>query len=359
MTGVCKRLMLPLCAVILVMLLGMPVMADVPEPFENGYAHDFAGVLDEADIAEIGSINRALTAANGAEVMLVTTDFVPGGQTLVAYATVLFNAWAVGDAALNNGVLILFATGNDDYAYVMGTGLEDFLSPGAGLNLLYDAAENDFAAKNYSAAALAAVRVFEAKLYEIYGDNAMAAPPTQAAAIPTAQPAQATAKPTQQPTASPTPQTPAPTAPPAGQSAPSVFASIGAFFGGVIGFFLSLGTIALFAVPILLILLISGIYRIFRPRYRGVYRMRAVPPRVRWFGAPRRPPRRPDRYHMQTGRTHGFGGGFSGGLRGGSFGGSFGGRIGGGSSRGMGGSRSNGGRTGGGGGSRGAGGSRR
>ena len=160
--------------------------ANVPEAFANGYAHDYAEVLSVQTEQKIADINAALTAANGAEVMLVTMDFVPNGADLQTYATTIFNSWAVGDAVSNNGVLILFAIGDDNYGFSMGTGLETKMSAGAGRNLLIDAAEDDFARKDYDSAALKAVTAFEDQLYALYGgagsNNAPAFTPPQTTA---------------------------------------------------------------------------------------------------------------------------------------------------------------------------------
>ena len=162
---------------VLLCLPGMTVRAaNVPEPFANGYAHDYAGVLSAQTEQAIYDKNAALTAANGTEIMLVTMDFVPNGADLQAYAATVFSAWQVGDAAVNNGVLILFAIGDDNYGFVMGTGLEKSLSAGAAWNLLYDAAEGDFAKGDYDKAALAAVSAFETQLYALYGSGGLSAP---------------------------------------------------------------------------------------------------------------------------------------------------------------------------------------
>ena len=346
-----------LCAVIICAAAvwggGMQAKAGLPAAFENGYVHDYANILDAATVDTICDINHALAAQTGAEIMMVTMDFVPNGELLDAYATKLFNEWAVGNGALNNGVLVLFAIGDDNYGFSMGTGLERHISPGAAWDLLYEAAEDAFLAQDYNRSALSAVSAFEARLYTIYG-------------------ATGTQTGTQQQPAPPQATTPARDTG-HGQQRP-VWATIFGGFGIMFDLIAAVGGTLL---PIIAFIALLILLTALRGRRRSGYHMNAYRPRGFGFWRPRhhhyRRPHTHERYHMPNhfglgggfGRPRNPGGRFGGGhsngggsrLGGGHSSGSGGSRLGGGHS--SGGARSGGGRTSGGGSSRGAGGRRR
>jgi|GEM_PF-3173682 len=331
----------------------VPVLAaHVPEAAVNGYAHDYAGVLSAQTEQKICDVNAALTSANGGEIMLVTMDFVPNGEDLQVYATTVFNTWAVGDATANNGVLILFAIGEDNYGFSIGTGLEKGLSAGAAWNLLFDAAEDAFARGDYDGAALAAVSAFEAQLYTLYGGTGnMTVPNGNTGSMATSRP-----------------QVPAQT------GGGGMLGVIGGFFN-VIGGLLR-GVLSLLGGLLGLVIVVAVLVLVFAVPFRSRHRRHTVYPRRRFFGwghhhhhhhphrsigvfVPRShhaSPRvgngpRPGGGSLRSGQIGGGQSRGSGGSRGGGF------SSGGGGSRG--GGFSGGGRSGGGGGSRGAGGSRR
>ena len=68
----------------------------------------------------------------------------------LAYA--LINQWGVGSKTLNNGVVILFSTGDDDYYVTMGYGIEKVLDVGTLRLILDDYTEPKFAVQDYDGA---------------------------------------------------------------------------------------------------------------------------------------------------------------------------------------------------------------
>ena len=78
-----------------------------PDPF---YAADFADVLEQQTEDYIIEQNGMLENACGAQIVVVTTDFLDG-MDIEDYAYKLFNAWKIGDAQKGNGVLLLLARG--------------------------------------------------------------------------------------------------------------------------------------------------------------------------------------------------------------------------------------------------------
>ena len=94
------------------LLLGSPAAAQsFPEPL-TVFVSDYADILDPATEARI---TEALVAARedpGTEIAVVTvasrSDYGPH-TSIESFANGLFNAWGIGDAGKNNGILILVA----------------------------------------------------------------------------------------------------------------------------------------------------------------------------------------------------------------------------------------------------------
>lgn len=285
-----------------------------PEPTEEFYVADYAGVLTDDTCQEIVAKNDSLYAQCGAQVVVVTVDFLDGAD-IASYAYALFNDWGIGSAEENNGVLILLAIGEENYYMLQGKGLEEELSASVLQGILDEKMEPDFAKGDYDAAVLKTFGTVLDRLEDLYGIRVEADGAMQLPAEPEVQPSA-----------------------PSSQS-PGFFAR---FFGGI----LSLGKGVLMIIGIVLLVIILAVAGSFgRVRRRRYYA--PPPPRPFWGGfrphihrapPPPRPPRPP--------RFSGMGG-FGGGPRGhggGAFRGFGGGRSGGGGvSRGFGGGRSGGG----------------
>ncbi|KHL97557.1 hypothetical protein QW71_00075 [Paenibacillus sp. IHB B 3415] len=179
-----KTLKTALIAILMILLL-LPLApsrteAAVPAHSESFYVNDFAEVIDQKTENYMVNYGVKLHQQTGAQVVLVTVDSTggasmedyavklhqqtgaqvvlvtvdsTGGASMEDYATSLFNAWGVGSADKNNGVLLLLSTQDDDYWAVPGKGLEDTLNDNVLSQILSESLEPDFAAKNYSAGA--------------------------------------------------------------------------------------------------------------------------------------------------------------------------------------------------------------
>lgn len=127
-----------------------PALAKVVTPGPDFYYLDNANVLSEALEGEIFFCNKLLYDACGAQIVVVTVDST-GRDAIDDYAYDLFNSWGIGDAAKNNGFLLLLAIGDDDYYARTGSGLDSRFSAST-IKTYYDQyLEKDFAAKRYEA----------------------------------------------------------------------------------------------------------------------------------------------------------------------------------------------------------------
>ncbi len=145
-----QKKILAICLTVLIVLLAfMPaVTAEVVEPTSAFYVADYANVISGNTEDYIVAINDSLYDQTGAQVVVVTVDFLDG-MDIEDYAYTLFNEWGIGSSTYNNGVLILLVIGEDNYWMSCGSGLENYLTPSYMGDLLYYYLEDDFAARDY------------------------------------------------------------------------------------------------------------------------------------------------------------------------------------------------------------------
>ena len=163
-----KRLTAALLTVFLTMLFAcgsaFAAVPDAPEPF---YAADFANVLEQETEDYITEQNGVLENACGAQIVVVTTDFLDG-MDIEDYAYTIFNNWKIGDADKNNGVLLLLAIGEENYWCMQGKGLESALTSGMIDDILWNDLEEDFAAGDYDSGARKTFDALYTVVYDYY-----------------------------------------------------------------------------------------------------------------------------------------------------------------------------------------------
>ena len=169
------------CLVLAALVMSVTAAAvSMPKPTEEFYVADFANVLDRTTEEYIISKNRSLESKNGAQVVVVTVDSTE--SDIEDYAYRLFNDWGIGSSAYNNGVLILFAIGDDNYYIMTGYGIEDDFPSSVIYDMIDNKTEPYFAKKDYNNAASATFDAFVTKLETMsFGGTAIRA--TMAARI--------------------------------------------------------------------------------------------------------------------------------------------------------------------------------
>ncbi len=101
----------------------------LPEPTKEFFVNDYANQLSETTEAQIQSQAVALYKATKAQVVVVTVPSLEG-YVLEEYSIALINKWGIGDAKLDNGVLLLLALDERQMRIEVGTGLEGPLNDG-------------------------------------------------------------------------------------------------------------------------------------------------------------------------------------------------------------------------------------
>ena len=135
-------------ALVLLALMAVPALAKVVSPGPDFYYLDNANVLSEALEGEIFFANKLLYDACGAQIVVVTVDST-GRDAIDDYAYELFNSWGIGDAAKDNGFLLLLAIDDDDYYARTGSSLDRRFSASTIKEYYDEYLERDFAAKRY------------------------------------------------------------------------------------------------------------------------------------------------------------------------------------------------------------------
>lgn len=121
--------MMSLRSLVLALCLAAPAVAqDLPQPLSDTLS-DFADVLDATEEGRITRLLADTRAETGVQVVVVT---LPGlgssGMGIEAYGKALFNAWGVGGAERNDGIMLLLDI----------TAREARIALGAGYDPVYD-----------------------------------------------------------------------------------------------------------------------------------------------------------------------------------------------------------------------------
>lgn len=165
-TGMFKRLAAPLLAVTFAVAAALPAAA--LEVDKDEFVIDNAGILSSETEDVIVNLSEALSETCGAQIGVYTVDQV-GNSTMEGYAYEVFNAWGLGDDDKDNGVLLLLASGDDDYWAVQGEGLETLLPTTTLSRILYDELEPSWVNKDYDTGTQQTVMALAEELAKIYG----------------------------------------------------------------------------------------------------------------------------------------------------------------------------------------------
>ena len=131
----------------------IPISAlSIPKQDSSIYVNDYAEVLSEDTKQSLISINQSCDYQTGGYVVVATFDFID--DDLYDYAYQMFNKWGIGDSHNNNGVLLVLDIGNENCAWIIGTGLENILTDSRCQSIIDDYFKEDFFDKNYDKAVL-------------------------------------------------------------------------------------------------------------------------------------------------------------------------------------------------------------
>lgn len=123
-----KQIALILAVLMVTGILLTPVCAIVDQS-DSYYVADYANVLSTTFEQDIIDANAQLeSACDGAQIVVVTIDYLPDNYYADEYARQLFNNWHVGSADANNGLLLLLVTEEAKGWLVTGDGISSKLT---------------------------------------------------------------------------------------------------------------------------------------------------------------------------------------------------------------------------------------
>ena len=99
---------LALIFALLLAALSLPALAQDYPPRPEGPVYDGADFLSPAEEQALDDRLRALPVETGTPIIVATVPDL-GGETVEQYAVGLYEAWGIGDAELDTGVLLLIA----------------------------------------------------------------------------------------------------------------------------------------------------------------------------------------------------------------------------------------------------------
>lgn len=147
--------------------LAVPAAAAAPKVDTSTCVNDYAGILSQETEDYVTGITVQLQESCGAQIGVYTVENI-GNTDLEQYAYDVFNAWGLGDAKEDNGVLLLLTPGDDNYICLQGEGLETTLSSSTLDTLLYSNLEPSWLKSDYDTGTRQTVRALAEKLGDIY-----------------------------------------------------------------------------------------------------------------------------------------------------------------------------------------------
>lgn len=164
------RVMAAFVMILLTVMVPLRVEAAIPEPTDNFYVNDYAGVLSDDTMNYIIEENLVLEEKSGAQIVVVTVDY-SDGEDFGDYALQLFNEWDIGSASKNNGLLLVLFIGDDNYYALQGRGIETVITGGDIQQILDEVLEPYFARQQYDEGVRATFREFYDILDTYYNSN--------------------------------------------------------------------------------------------------------------------------------------------------------------------------------------------
>ena len=142
--------------VILCLALCASALADkpaAPTGQTDTWVFDFTapGIMKAADVSAMNASANALEAQTGAQMVTVVVEFLDG-EDIDLYAMDLFDAWGIGDAQRNDGILLLLALGDREVYICVGKGIQSQLNAAACGQILDDYAMPMLREGDYSGA---------------------------------------------------------------------------------------------------------------------------------------------------------------------------------------------------------------
>ena len=152
--------------------------ANIPDPSDLLYVTDNANILSNEVKNHIVEQNNILYENTGAQIAVLTVNFLPEGYDSETYSYAVFDKWGIGSAEKNNGILLLLVPGDGKFWITQGSGLIDSLTSSTIDNIINKYLADDFDAGRYDQAVTNTFNALLDELDGIYGTNVTEPPAT-------------------------------------------------------------------------------------------------------------------------------------------------------------------------------------
>ncbi len=164
-----KKIFVLLSTLVLIISLSVSSLAfDFPQPTNDLFVNDFAGVISEENESEIMKIGADLYTQTGAQIVVVTINSLDG-YDVDEYALELGREWGVGSKDDNNGVVLLLSVSDRAVSIQAGYGLEGCVTDVKSGMILDEYALPYFSDDNFSTGLFEAYKAITAVVCMEYG----------------------------------------------------------------------------------------------------------------------------------------------------------------------------------------------
>ncbi len=153
MSGARRRRLTSLLVLLLCLVAGPAAAQALPDL--TAPVNDFAKVIDSTTAGVLDQRIRALQAATGDAVVVVTVQTFAPYASIEEYAARLFEKSTVGEKNKDNGALVVLAVSERRVRIEVGYGLEEFVPDGYAGDVIRQAMLPEFRNGNYGAGLLA------------------------------------------------------------------------------------------------------------------------------------------------------------------------------------------------------------
>ena len=164
-----KKIKAILTVLFLILSLSFSSLAiNIPEPTNDFFVNDFAGVISKDDEQEIMKIGADLYSQTSAQIIVVTVNSLDGNE-VSDYALELGREWGVGSKETNNGVVLLLSVNDREVTIQVGYGLEGCLTDAGTGRILDDYAIPYLSNNDFSTGLLEAYKAIVGDVCTEYG----------------------------------------------------------------------------------------------------------------------------------------------------------------------------------------------
>lgn len=154
----------------IILSLSTTLVAEVTYPRQTAYKYinDYAQVVDTNHAKQIIALGKELEDETGAQASVVTISSLKG-VPIEDYANGLFRKWGIGQAAEDNGLLILLAVEEKQWRVEVGRGLEGAIPDVLSNRIMLELGKEAFSQGAYGQGLAQVYSQFSDQIAEEYG----------------------------------------------------------------------------------------------------------------------------------------------------------------------------------------------